>query len=96
MYAVVVREAGDAEAITSSAEHLEANVIPAVRRAPGIVSAVYMTDGSGNALSVFVFETEEAARSAMDRMRTAPRPGFIHVESVEPWAVLAHFRSARS
>ncbi len=91
MYAVVVREAGDAEAISSSAEHLEANVIPAVRRAPGIVSAVYMTDGSGRALSVFLFENESVARGAMERIRTAPRPGFIHVEGIALYAVLAHF-----
>ncbi len=91
MYAVVVHEAGDAEAISASAQHLEANVIPAVRRAPGIVSAVYMTDGLGRALSLFLFENEDAARGAVERIRTAPRPGFIHVESVEPFAVLAHF-----
>ena len=90
MYAVVVRESGDPGAIAGSGEHLATNVIPAVRRAPGIVSAVYMTDGAGKALSVFIFESEEAARATMDRLRTAPRPDFIHVESVEPWAVLAH------
>ncbi len=84
------REAGDPEAISTSGEHLEADVIPAVRRAPGIVSAVYMTDGSGRALSVLLFEGEEAARAALERIRTAPRPDFIRVESVEPFAVLAH------
>jgi hypothetical protein len=91
MYAVVVRESGDPEAISGSGEHLAANVVPAVRKAPGIVSAVYMTDGAGKALSVFIFESEEAARATVERLRTAPRPGFIHVESVEPYAVLAHF-----
>ncbi len=91
MYAVVVREAGDAAAISASGDHLEANVVPAVRRAPGIVSAVYMTDGAGRALSIFLFDTEQAARATMERVRTAPRPDFIHVESVEPWEVLARF-----
>ncbi len=91
MYAVVVREAGEPQAIAESGGHLEANVIPATRHAPGIVSAVYLTDGAGTALSVFVFETEGAARGAMERIRTAPRPPFIHVEGVEPWQVLARF-----
>ncbi len=50
-----------------------------------------MTDGAGNALSVFVFETEESARGAMERIETAPRPPYIHVEAVEPWQVLARF-----
>ena len=91
MYAIVVREAGEPAAIAGSGAHIEANVVPAVRRAPGIVSAVYMTDGTGKALSVFVFETEEAARATIERIRTAPRPEFIHVETVEPWQVLARF-----
>ncbi len=48
-----------------------------------------MTDGAGKALSVFVFESEDVARATMERLRTAPRPGFIRVEAVEPWEVLA-------
>lgn len=40
MYAVVVRETGDREAIEGSAELLTANLLPRVRQAPGIVSAI--------------------------------------------------------
>ena len=35
MYAVVVRETGQREAIEGSAELLEANLLPRVREAPG-------------------------------------------------------------
>jgi len=91
MHAVVVRERGDREAIDGSGEHLVANVVPRTRQAPGIVSAFWMTDGSGGTLNVLVFETEEAAKAALERVREAPRPGFMKLESVQPYRVLAHF-----
>ncbi len=91
MYAVVVRETGDREAIVESGEHLVANVVPRTRDAPGVVSAFWMTDGSGGTLNVLVFETEEAARAASERIRNSPRPGFMKLASVELHRVLAHF-----
>ena len=91
MHAVVVRETGDREAIEGSGEHVVANVLPRTRQAPGIVSAFWMTDGSGGTLNVLVFEDEDAARAASEPARNAPRPGFMKVESVELYRVLAHF-----
>jgi hypothetical protein len=91
MHAVVVRETGNREAIDGSGEHLAANVLPRTRQAPGIVSAFWMTDGSGGTLNVLVFEDEEAARAASERIRNAPRPGFMKLEAVELYTVLAHF-----
>ena len=91
MYAVVVRETGDREAIEGSGEHLVANVLPRTRQALGVVSALWMTTGSGETLNVLVFENEEAARAALEQIRNAPRPGFMKLESVEAYRVLAHF-----
>ena len=91
MYAVVVRETGQHEAIEGSAEILKANLLPRVRAAPGIVSASFMSDGQGATLNVMVFETEEAARAALELTRNAPRPGFLELESAELYRVLAHF-----
>jgi uncharacterized phage protein gp47/JayE len=91
MYAVVVRETGQAEAIESSAEILRSNLLPRVREAPGIVSASFMSDGQGATLNVMVFETEEAARAALELTRNAPRPGFLQLESADRYLVLAHF-----
>lgn len=91
MHAVVVRETGDRQAIEESGEHLVANVVPRTREAPGVVSAFWMTDGSGGTLNVLFFETEDAARAASERIRNAPRPGFMKLESVELRRVLAHF-----
>jgi hypothetical protein len=91
MYAVVVRETGQREAIESSEAHLTAKVVPRVREAPGAVSALWMTDGSGETLNVLVFESEEGARAALQPVRNAPREGFVTLESAEVYRVLAHF-----
>jgi hypothetical protein len=91
MHAVVVRETGQNEAIEGSGAHLMANVVPRIREAPGAVSALWMTDGSGGTLNVLVFENEEAARAALEPVRNAPRPGFMKLDSVEVYSVLAHF-----
>lgn len=91
MHAVVVRESGQSEAIEGSAELLAAKVVPRVRQAPGAVSALWMSDGSGGTLNVLVFESEEAARAALQPVRNAPREGFIKLESAEVYRVLANF-----
>lgn len=89
MYAVVVRETGDAAQINESGPTVSANVAPRVREAPGFVSAVWMSDGAGGTLNVLVFRSEEAARTALEAARTAPRPPFMQVESVDVLSVLA-------
>jgi hypothetical protein len=91
MFAVVVRESGDRDAIAGSVDQLKAGAIPRTRQAPGIVSALWMTDGSGGTLNVLVFESEDAARGASERIRNAPRPGFMKLESVRVFDVLAQF-----
>ena len=89
MFAVVVREAGDAAQIDGSGSMVSTNVGPRVREAPGFVSALWMSDRAGGTLNVLVFESEEAARAALEAARTAPRPPFMRVESVEVFSVLA-------
>jgi hypothetical protein len=91
MYAVVVRETGQREAIEGSGELLSANLLPRVREAPGIVSASFMSDGEGATLDVLVFESEEAAPTALQLTRNAPRPGFLQLKTADVNLVLAHF-----
>ena len=91
MYAVVVRERGQADQINTSGQHVQANVLPRARQAPGIVSGFWMTDMAGATLNVMVFESEDAARSALEPVRTAPRPPSMQVESADVYEVLAHF-----
>jgi hypothetical protein len=88
MFAVVVREAGDAAQIDASGGMVSSNVAPRVRETPGFVSALWMSDGAGRTLNVLVFESEEAARAALEAARAAPRPPFMRVESVDVFSVL--------
>jgi hypothetical protein len=89
VYAVVVRESGDPGQIEASAGLVQANVAPQVARAPGFVSALWMSDGAGGTLNVLTFESEAAARAALDAARDAPRPPFMKVERVDLLRVLA-------
>ena len=89
MFAVVVREAGDAAQIDGHGDMVSANVAPRVRQAPGFVSALWMSDGAGRTLNVIVFSSEEEARAGAEAARAQPRPAFMQVESVDVFSVLA-------
>ncbi len=89
MYAVVVREVGDADRVDEGGSVVAEQVAPRVRQAPGFVSALWMSDGAGNTLNVLAFETEEAARAALGAARQAPRPDYLSVESADVYRVLA-------
>ena len=89
MYAVVVREAGDAAKIDGSATMVSANVAPRVREAPGFVSALWMSDGAAKTRNVLLVSPEAPARAGLDAARAAPRPPFMSVESVDVFSVLA-------
>ena len=89
MFAVVVRESGDATQIDQGGDLVSANVVPRVREAPGFVSAIWTSDGRGGTLNVLAFESEETARAALDAARMAPRPPFMKFESAEVFRVLA-------
>ncbi len=87
MHAVVIRETGDREQIDASGPPVTATVVPRVREAPGFVSAIWMSDGAGGTLNVLAFDSEEAARAAMEAARTAPRAPFMQLETVSLYAV---------
>ena len=89
MYAVVVRESGDAALIEQSGGIVDANVAPRVREAPGFVSALWMSDGAGGTLNVLTFESEAQATSALEAARHAPRPPFLRLDTAEVLRVLA-------
>jgi hypothetical protein len=89
VFAVVVREIGDADEINSHADEVNQNVAPRVRELPAFVSALWMTDGAGHTLNVLVFDNEHAAKAGVGGARNAPRPPYMKVESVELYRVLA-------
>ena len=73
MYAVVVRERGQADQINTSGQHVHANVLPRTRQAPGIVSGFWMTDMAGATLRS---AWSSKAKMPRDRLwsRYAPHP----------------------
>ena len=89
MFAVVVRESGDAARIDGSGDIVRDAVMPRVREAPGFVSAIFTSDGQGGTLNVIAFESEATARAALDAARRTPRPPFMTLDSVELVRVLA-------
>lgn len=89
MFAIVVRESGNADEIDRGGEHVAREVAPRVRQVPGFVSAMWMSDGAGGTLNVLAFESEDAARAALARARDAARPESMRLESADVYRVLA-------
>jgi hypothetical protein len=92
MHALVVRVTiHDAE---RTREVLESQVVPGVSGAPGFKTGywTWATGGGGmNGLSMIVFDSEENARAAGDRIRAiaAERPADVTLDSVEVREVVA-------
>jgi hypothetical protein len=87
MHAVVVRVTiHDEEEATKA---LRGQVVPRVSAAPGFVAG-YWTRGEGSdGLSMLLFESEEAARAAADRVGENV-PAAVTLESVEVREVVEH------
>ena len=86
MHAVVVRvNIDDSEAATA---RLREEVVPRVSQAPGFVAG-YWTRKDNTGLSMLVFESEEAATSAEERVR-ANMPDAVTLESTEVREVVAN------
>jgi hypothetical protein len=86
MHAVVVRVTiKDVEAATAA---LREEVVPQVSQAPGFVAG-YWTREDNNGLSMVVFESEEAARSAGERIPSGI-PESVELEGVEVREVVAN------
>ena len=86
MYAVVVRVNIDDE---SSAEtQLRQDVVPRVSQAPGFVAG-YWTRKDNSGLSMIVFDSEEAARTAEERV-AAGIPEGVTLQGTEVREVVAN------
>lgn len=86
MYAVVVRvKINDAE---GGAERLRSDVVPRVQQAPGF-KAGYWTRQGDEGLSLIVFDTEENARAAADRVPSTVPEGDVTLQDVEVREVVA-------
>jgi hypothetical protein len=86
MHAVVVNlRITDPEA---AGRALHEQLVPRVSRAPGFVTGYWTTKGN-TALSMFMFETEEAA-NRMSEEAVAGVPAGVVLEGVEVRVVVAH------
>lgn len=86
MHAVVVKVTlNDPEAGLSE---LRDQVVPGVSRAPGFVTG-YWTRKDNTGLSMIVFESEDAANGASEKVR-AMIPAAVTLEGIEVREVVAH------
>jgi hypothetical protein len=86
MHAIVVRvNIDDPEAATA---RLREEVVPRVSQAPGFVAG-YWTRKDDTGLSMLVFESEEAATNAEERVR-ANMPDGVTLQSTEVREVVAN------
>ncbi len=84
MYAVVVRVSiGDRE---RAEQGLREHVIPAVRQIPGFVAGYWLAPEGNQGMSIVLFESEDAARTAAQNIRP---PQAVTIESVEVREVVA-------
>jgi len=87
MHAVVVRvTVHDVETAQAA---LQEQVVPRVQQAPGFVAG-YWTRSEGQGLSMVVFDSEEHAHEAADRVKTnMPPPDAVTLDNVEVREVVA-------
>ena len=90
MHANVVEVAVD-PSVDPERKGLHEVVIPRVRQLPGLVAAFWLEPVDDKGLSIAVFETEDAARGAMETMGikvgATPAPG-VTVERVQTREVI--------
>lgn len=73
---------------TAAERALHEQLVPRVAQAPGFVTGYWTTKGS-SALSMFVFETEDAA-ARMSQQAAAAVPNGVVLDAIEVREVVAH------
>jgi hypothetical protein len=87
MHAVLVSvKIGDFE---KALKELKEQVVPLVSQAPGFVAGYWFEPAGDQGWSVILFESEEAARAAADRIPTQP-PENVTIQNVDVRGVVAH------
>jgi hypothetical protein len=66
--------------------------VPMVSQAPGFVAGYWTRSEDNRGLSMMVFESEDAARNAAERLRSEgpPDPDAVTIDNVEVREVVAH------
>jgi hypothetical protein len=85
MYATVTQVTiNDADAAT---EGLRSELVPRVADSPGFVAGYWVRVGENQGMSVIVYESEDAARQAMERIE--PPTDAVTVKSMDVGEVVA-------
>lgn len=84
MHAVVVK--ATVADLDAAQEALRSEVAPRVAQVPGFVAGYWLEPKEGKGMSVVVFESEEAARSAAANIQPPPQ---VTIDSVEVREVVA-------
>jgi hypothetical protein len=71
----------------SARKELRERVVPAVAHAPGFVAGYWLEPQNNMGYSIVVFDSEEAARTAADRLEP---PSDVEIQHVEVREVVAH------
>lgn len=86
MHAVVVRVT--IQDFDTAVEFLTSQVVPGISQAPGFVTGHWTRKGDSG-LSMIIFESEDAAQSASERIPSMATEG-VTLEGVEVREVVAH------
>ena len=86
MHAVVVRV--NVKDTSNAQRELQERVIPGIKQAPGFVAGYWTRDKDDKGLSMVVFESEQAATQASERV-PGMLPEAVELESVEVREVVA-------
>jgi ribosomal protein L35AE/L33A len=71
-------------------KRLQEDVVPRIREAPGLVAGYWVRLDGNQGRSMVMFESEEAAKAAVDRVRAMPESEFVTIDSVDVHEVVAH------
>ncbi len=89
MHAVVGKVTIQAGREDEATEYLKTNVLPMVKQAPGVIAGYWVAPQDGQGLGFTLYETEEAARAALEMARNAPLPDYVSFDSIEVREVVA-------
>jgi hypothetical protein len=87
MYAVVARST--IQDFEQARKFLRGEGIPRLSQTPGFVSGHWVRIDESTGASLLVFESEEAAEAAAERLRTSPAPTVTPI-SIEVGEILEH------
>ncbi len=90
MHAVVVEVNIESGREEEGIAYLHANVLPAMKQTPGLVSGYWLASKEGQGLTVLVFDEAEAAGATARGLAAAPRPDFASLGKIEVHDVVAH------